>query len=152
MLGNRESGWLKLTKSPPASSIQTKEVIVALECCETQGDGRSGGQEKGLAGRLDKAGWGLFFIWIAIAFVADVGDGVGLLGVAVIVLGGQVARKSMGVPLEGFWLVVGVLFLLGALWELYSVELPLVPIVLGLAGIVLVLSAIGVFAKSESDD
>jgi len=56
------------------------------------------------------------------------------------------------VHLEGFWLVVGVLFLLGALWELFAVELPLVPIVLGLAGVVLVLSALGVFAKGESDE
>jgi len=115
-------------------------------------DGGNGGRENDLAGRLDKAGWGLFFIWIAIAFVLDVGDGLGLLGVAVIILGGQVARKSMGVHLEGFWLVVGVLFLLGALWELFAVELPLVPIVLGLAGVVLVLSALGVFAKGESDE
>ena len=115
-------------------------------------DGGNGGRGKDLAGRLETAGWGLFFIWIAIAFVADVGDGVGLLGVAVIVLGGQVARKSMGVHLGGFWLVVGVLFLLGALWELFAVELPLVPIVLGLAGVVLVLSAVGVFAKGESDE
>jgi len=114
-------------------------------------DGGNGGRGKDLAGRLETAGWGLFFIWIAIAFVADVGNGVGLLGVAVIILGGQVARKSMGVHLEGFWLVVGVLFLLGALWELFAVELPLVPIVLGLAGVVLVLSALGVFAKGESD-
>ncbi|MDH4264254.1 MAG: hypothetical protein OEW45_01330 [Deltaproteobacteria bacterium] len=46
--------------------------------------------------KLDAAAWGLFFIWTGIAFLADVGWGAGLLGVGIITLGAQVARRYSG--------------------------------------------------------
>ncbi len=45
--------------------------------------------------RLDAMGWGLFFVWMGIAVLADVGWGVGLLGVGLIILGGLVAREYL---------------------------------------------------------
>lgn len=62
-------------------------------------------REGGLAQRLDAAGWGLFFIWVGISLLTGISWGVGLLGVAVITLGGQAARKYFGLGLEGLWLV-----------------------------------------------
>ncbi len=44
--------------------------------------------------KLDAIGWGLFFIWKGAALIADVGWGVGLLGVGIITLGAQAARKT----------------------------------------------------------
>ena len=70
----------------------------------------------------------------------DVGWGVGLIGVAVITLGGQVARYSYGLTIEMFWAAVGVLFLLGGIWELFQVQVGLVPILLIVAGGALLLS------------
>jgi hypothetical protein len=101
-----------------------------------------------LARKLDAAGWGLFFVWVGLAFLASVGWGVGLLGVGIITLGGQLARKYVGLPLEGFSLVIGAMFLFGGLWELVGLHvgrapLPtaLVPILFIIAGALLLLSA-----------
>jgi hypothetical protein len=52
-------------------------------------------QSKKLDRRLDALGWGLFFIWIGVAFLADVGWGVGLVGVGLIILGTLVAREYL---------------------------------------------------------
>ena len=52
-------------------------------------------RRKRLARRLDSLGWGLFFIWIGVAFLANVGWGVGCIGVGLIILGGLVAREYL---------------------------------------------------------
>ena len=45
-----------------------------------------GRREKGaLSHKLDAIGWGLFFIWMGIAFLLDVGWGWGMVGIAVII-------------------------------------------------------------------
>ena len=97
-------------------------------------------ERRDLAQKLDAVGWGLFFIWIGIAFLADFGIGVGLLGVGIIVLGEQAVRKYFNLKLEGFWVVVGLCFLVGGLWELLAVELPLVPVLLIVAGLAILVS------------
>lgn len=43
--------------------------------------------KKKLHRTLDTVGCALFFIWVGIAFLADVGWGVGLIGIGVIILG-----------------------------------------------------------------
>jgi hypothetical protein len=92
--------------------------------------------------KLDAVGWGLFFIWIGIALFANVSWGIGLLGVGIITLGGQVARKYMDLKFETFWIVVGLLFVLGGVWELFSVRVSLVPLVCIGAGVALLVSAL----------
>jgi len=94
------------------------------------------------AKKLDALGWGLFLIWIGVAFLADFGVGIGLLGVGIITLGVQVARKSLNLKAEGFWVVVGILFVLGGLWELVDIKFGLVPFLLILAGLAMLVSAI----------
>jgi hypothetical protein len=97
-----------------------------------------------LAKKLDAVGWGLFFIWIGVALLAHIGWGVGLLGVGLITLGAQAARKYLAVEVEGFWVVVGLLFVLGGIWELLSVQVSLVPILLIVVGIILLVSTLTV--------
>ena len=92
--------------------------------------------------KLDAAVWGLFFLWVGVALLADVAWGLGLLGVGVITLGGQLGRKYFGLDVESFWVVVGLLFVLGGVWELFGVQFSLVPIVLIVAGVALLLSAV----------
>ena len=82
--------------------------------------------------KLEAIGWGVFFIWIGIVFLA---------GIGIITLGTQVARVAFGLRFEGFWLVVGSCFLLGGMWQLVQVQLPLLPILLILAGLALILAA-----------
>jgi hypothetical protein len=98
--------------------------------------------------KLDAAGWGLFFIWIGIALLANVGWGAGLLGVGIIILGVQGTRNYLGLKLEGFWVVVGCLFVLGGVWELFNVPFDLVPILCMVAGVALLVS---VLVRKPSD-
>jgi ABC-type uncharacterized transport system permease subunit len=76
----------------------------------------------------------------------NLGWGVGLVGVAAIILLGQSARRYFGLRLEKFWVAAGVLFFLGGIWELFQVQVGLVPIVLIVAGGALLLS---VFRRRE---
>lgn len=94
------------------------------------------------AHKLDAFAWGLFFIWIGIAFLANLGWGIGLLGVGILILGKQMARKYTALAVEMFWVVVGLLFLLGGVWELLAVHVSLIPVVCIVAGIALLISAI----------
>ncbi len=87
--------------------------------------------------RLDAAGWGLFFIWIGIAFAAHVGWGAGLLGVGIITLGGQVMRKYFALRVEVLWVMVGFFFLLGGVWKLLNVQFGLIPVLCIAVGLVL---------------
>jgi hypothetical protein len=110
--------------------------------------GEMGKNTRALVKKLDAVGWGVFFIWIGIAFLADVGWGVGLLGVGVIALGTQVARKYLGLPIERFGVVIGIVFVLWGVWELLKIQLGetsipggLLPILFIVVGIVLVVSA-----------
>jgi hypothetical protein len=121
-------------------------------CCQEgakQVDDPEVTRKKQLTKKLDAVGWGLFFIWIGIAFLADVGIGVALLGVGIIVLGEQVVRRYFSLKLEWFWLVVGLLLLAGGLWELLKLELPLVPLLLIIVGLVWLISAIWGKGSSE---
>ena len=95
---------------------------------------------KGSAEKITAAGWGFFFIWIGVAYIFKLDVGVGLLGVGIITLGGQMARKSAKLKFEGFWIIVGLLFFMGGLWEVFKPNIPLVPILLIAAGLTLLLS------------
>lgn len=95
-----------------------------------------------VAHKLDAAAWGLFFVWVGVALIANFGWGVGLLGVGVITLGGQLARKYFGLAIERFWVVAGLLLVLGGVWELLGLQFSLVPILLIVAGVALLVSAL----------
>ena len=90
--------------------------------------------------RIEATAWGLFFVWVGIAFLANVSDGIGLLGVGVITLGGQAVRSYFNLKLEGFWLIVGACFVLGGLWEYIDPGIALVPILLIIAGVAVLYS------------
>lgn len=98
---------------------------------------------RALENRIDAAGWGLFFIWVGAALLMDLSWGIGLVGVAVITLGGQVARRYFGIGIQAFWVVVGLLFLVGGFWELYKVDVSFGPILLIVAGGALLVSVFG---------
>jgi len=104
-----------------------------------------------MARKLDAIGWGLFFIWVGIAFLADLGWGVGLVGVGLLGLGEQVARRRFGLSMEGFWVVVSFLFIVGGLWTLFDAQVALVPLLLIVAGLAVLFSAFWGKPRSEDD-
>lgn len=92
--------------------------------------------------RLEGFAWGLFFVWIGIVLLEELGWGVALLGVGTLTLGGQLARKWIAATFETFWVVVGTLFFLGGLWTLLGFRISLIPIVSIVAGAALLVSAV----------
>jgi len=95
-----------------------------------------------VAHKLDAIVWGLFFIWIGVALMAGIGWGLGLLGAGVITLFWQVTRTYFGLAVEPFWAVVALFFVLWGVWELLGLEFSLVPIMLIVASMVLLFSAL----------
>ena len=91
------------------------------------------------ARKLEATGWALFFIWVGIAFLANLGLGLGLLGIGIITLAVQIARRRYDLKLQSFWVIIGLLFTVGGLWDLFKPRLPLVPILLIIAGLILLL-------------
>ena len=89
--------------------------------------------------RFDAVGWALFLIWVGVAWLAGVGWGVGLLGVAAIVLGMQALRRAFGVRVERFWVLVGLGFAVAGLWEWLEIQRPLAPFVLIAIGVFLLI-------------
>jgi hypothetical protein len=107
---------------------------------ETRNEGETQGQASDVAAMLSGAGWGLLVIWIGIVFLVGTPGWVALLGIGVITLGVQLVRRLQCLPMEGFWVVVGLLFVLGAVWDLSGTTVPLLPILLIVAGAALLLS------------
>ena len=66
--------------------------------------------------------------------------------------GSDRARRSFGLRLESFWVVVGGLFFLAGFWELNSIDVDLLPILLILAGDALMLSLFRRGSRSDWRD
>ena len=92
--------------------------------------------------KLEAAGWGLFLLWVGLAFLFNFGSGIALLGVGLISLTMQWLRKYFGQSLDGFWVVIGLLFTVGGLGALLEVNIQIVPLALVLAGILLLASVL----------
>lgn len=97
-------------------------------------------EQQDRASVFDIVGWALFLIWVGVAWLLNIGLGYGLLGVGVLTLAMQTVRHFNSVKVEGFWVFVGFAFMVGALWEIWSVDIPLAPIVLIALGIGILLS------------
>jgi hypothetical protein len=119
-------------------NVEKKEVSQAPAGQETDRSGAQGGGD--VARKLDAFGWGLFLIWLGIVLLARAQTSVALLGIGIIMLGVQLARVVLKLRLEGFWFVAGLLFIVGALWQLANTRIPLVPILLIAAGVALLLT------------
>lgn len=75
------------------------------------------------AGMIDAAGWGVFFIWVGIAFLANVGWGVGLFGVGVIALGVQLVRGLLALKADRWGLAFGTCLVVAGLLQWLAIPL-----------------------------
>jgi hypothetical protein len=94
-------------------------------------------ENKESAQQLASVAWAIFFIWVGVTILAQVPWEWFLLGVGVLILAAQLARWSMNIEIEGFWVACGVVFLAGGLWTLLALPWSLVPILLILFGVAL---------------
>ena len=83
-----------------------------------------------LADRLSSAGWALFFIWIGIAVLVHLSWAWSLIGVGAIILGEQAARWRLDMKVRPRSVVLGAIFLVGGLWQLFYFSFPLAPLLL----------------------
>ena len=84
---------------------------------------------------LDAIGWAAFFIWVGTTWLLDVEFGYMLVGIGIVTLLVQGARRLFDVKVEGFWVLVGCGFFAAGYWELWNVGIPLAPVVLIVAGV-----------------
>lgn len=111
--------------------------------------GQLAAEARPLLHKIDAVGWGIFLIWIGVAFLADMSWGAGLIGVGVIVLGGQAARKFFQLPVEWYSLALGGIFTVWGVMESLRLQFGggelsggLLPVLFIVAGIALVVSAL----------
>lgn len=100
------------------------------------------GKVEELTHKISIFGWGLFLIWLGLFQWMHFRVGFFLLGLGAIILAVQVARRYFSLKQENFWIVAGIFCFVGGLWDLIETDLPLVPLLLIIAGIILVLSAV----------
>ena len=88
--------------------------------------------------KIDAVCWGLFFIWVGIVLLfKGIPPGIGSLGVGAIVLLGALLRLIAGVTVSTFWLIIGAVFIIAGVGELFAIDLPLLPAALIVCGILL---------------
>lgn len=97
--------------------------------------------------RLEAVAWGAFFVWWGVTeLFPSLPEGIGAIGIGVILLGLNAARSVNGIPASGFTTTLGILALvLGAL-ELSRLALRL-PFELPVFGILLIVLGIIFLAR-----
>lgn len=94
------------------------------------------------ARKLDAIAWAIFFIWLGITMLAEIPWGWFLVGVGVLILATQLARRQMSTPVEAFWVVCGAVLLVAGLWNVLALPWPLAPMLLILFGAALLARAV----------
>jgi len=92
--------------------------------------------------RLGFVGWSALFLWVGGCFVAGLRWGITLVGIAVVVWLTQAVRLSLKLGVEGLWVAFGILLAAAAVWDLFHVPLPSVPLLLVATAAVLLLAAL----------
>ena len=103
-----------------------------------EGKEKVSAEKSDLANKLAAVGWGIFLIWAGAAMRMNIDPSLVILGIGVLIFVMQGIRKYNGLKLEGFWLVIGAIFIVGGLWEMLEEKLPMVPVMLIAAGVVLI--------------
>lgn len=101
--------------------------------------------------RLEAIGWGAFFVWWGLTeLFPSLPEGIGAIGIGVILLGLNAARSLNGIPASGFTSTLGILALvLGAL-ELSRLMLRL-PFELPVFGILLIVLGVIFLARELTE-
>jgi hypothetical protein len=106
-----------------------------------QGDSPTNGQDSRasvLGKRIDAVGWGLFLIMVgAILMVPreELPKGIWIAGVGLILLGTNGARLLLGIRVNRFFLILGVVALAAGAGRYFGVRFPIIPILLVLLGL-----------------
>jgi hypothetical protein len=95
-------------------------------------------QQQALNRKLDAIGWGAFFVWWGVTeLFPSLPEGVGAIGIGLILLALNAVRSRNGIPTSGFTTTLGILALVLGGLELAQVALDL-PFELPVFGILLI--------------
>ncbi len=122
---------------PPTNSDQSLKPLLAAEAAAR------------LSRQLDSASWGLFFVWLGIAWFGNLGWYWGMVGVGVIFLGEAAIRGARDLKISGMSVLFGTLFLVGGIWGLTSQPWALLPTLFVLFGIAMVWRAAASFMRRD---
>jgi len=89
---------------------------------------------------VDGFAWGMLLVWIGAVLLLRWGCGVALVGAGTIVLAAHGWRRRLGLKLDRFGFVFGVMLLVCGVWTLLGVSIDLVPVLSIAAGIGLLVS------------
>lgn len=106
-----------------------------MNCCGQ--DEKLDPKKKILNARIDAIGWALFFIMIGILLLIPedrIPETSWLIGAGLIMLGGNVVRRLYSIKMEGCTVVLGALALFFGISGVFSLNLPIFPILLILVG------------------
>ncbi len=90
---------------------------------------------------IDRVVWGLLLVWAGAVLLLGWGWGAGFLGAGAILLGAQVVRRVRRLPLDGFGLAVGTVFVICGAGSLFDVAVDLFPVLCIVAGVALLVSS-----------
>jgi hypothetical protein len=106
-------------------------------------------QQQALSRRLESAGWGAFFVWWGVTeLFPSLPEGMGAIGIGLILLGLNAARSQNGLPTSGFTTTLGILALVLGGLELTQLvldlpfELPVFAILLIVLGLIILVRAL----------
>jgi hypothetical protein len=106
---------------------------------------------KKLSRKLDAVWWSLFFIWIGVVMITGADTPAAFVGIGTIMLGVQGARGYFQLKVEKFWTIVGLLFLVGGLWETFDLSAPFGAFVLIIIGVLILFSTFGREGASKDE-
>lgn len=98
--------------------------------------------ERDIAYRLNTFQWSLFFSWIVISLEGELEIKFILFGIGMIIIFIQIIRRFFSLKIEVLWFIVALVFISGGFAEIYNIDIPILTLVLILAGIVLLIPII----------
>lgn len=122
---------------------------------ESPGDEETGARREGkqlrkrwkaLARKLSALAGGAGAIWLGIIFLLGLGWGIGLMGIGMILLIEQLARRRFGLVHDLYWTAAGALALIGGMLLESGYDVRIGPLILIMIGIFAIISA---FSRQE---
>jgi len=92
--------------------------------------------------RLNAVSGGSILIWIGITMLTEIGWGPGLVGVGIIIVLEQAARRAFNVKFDAFWIIIGSIFAVTGILFWIGIKVSLIPIVFIVVGVAVLASAI----------
>ena len=108
-----------------------------MGCCDLGEKGEKNPQKRAMSEKIDAIGWAIFFIMIgALLLLPDskIPDTAWLLGVGVIILGGNAARKLFSIKIEASGVILGLIALAIGIGGFIGLEVPVFPILIIIVG------------------